>query len=275
MIRADIIRAAGRMPNAAWAWEGLRRNPSYRRDYFATASIRPIQIRLATGATLLRAKARELSAEKWGLVTMADPRNAAINANVFWKPDVLAGSLEVRLSPLSQSERDYPDDHDIISLAHLQTRRVLLESVDGARHILLNGKRFWIQLHCPRPSVVGELAHLGIRMNQTTFMKRRIDTTTQLLSLYRSRGGKLQLIGRRRNTKPLQEALTAYDIWTGFERPKGGLRDIAIAIYGQERVNKEWSGSSRYMKDQAVRSRNKGLAFVERDYRDLLTKKEL
>jgi len=275
MIRADVIRAAGRMPNAAWAWEGLRRNPHYRRDYFSTTSLRPIQIKLVTGATLLRAKGRELVAEKWGLMTMADPNKQAIDADVFWKPDVLAGSLEVRLSPLTQSEREHPDDHNIMSLARLQTRRILLETADGARHILLNGHRFWIQLHCSKPSVVGEMAHIGIRMNETTYMGRRIDTATQLLSLYRSRGGKLQLIGRRRNTKPLQEALVAHDIWTGFERRRGGLRDIAVAIYGQERVCKEWGGESRYMKDQAARSRNKGLAFVEGGYRDLLTKKGL
>jgi hypothetical protein len=106
-------------------------------------------------------------------------------------------------------------------------------------------------------------------------MGRSLDSAAQLLSLYRANGGKLPLIGRRKNAEPLERAILAHDIWTGFERPKGSLKDIAIALNGIKRVNEDWNGPSRYLKDMAVRARNKGLAFVDRDYRDLLEKKIL
>lgn len=275
MVRADENNLARRMPNAAWAWEGLRRNPDYRRAYFSARHKLPTAIKLYSGATLLRAKRRDREAEFWGLLSLTDPRFSAKNTEAFWRPDLLAGSLEVRLSPLTQAEQNSPQDYDIISLSGLQTRRLLLETVDGGRHILLNGSRFWIQLYCPNPSIFGECAHVGIRLNYATHMKRCIDTATQLLSLYRSEGGQIGLIGRRRNTDKLRNAIIAHDVWTGFERPKGGLRDIAISIFGRERVEKDWSGPSRYLKDQAVRSRNKGLAFVAKDYRSLLTRKSV
>ncbi len=162
-----------------------------------------------------------------------------------------------------------------IYLHRLQTRRVLLETMDGARHIVLNGHRFWIQLFCGKPNVIGDTAHIGIRMNAATTMERHLDTASQLLSLYRNNGGKLQRIGRHKNIEPLQRALTAYDIWTGFERPKGSLKDIAAALVGPRRVDEEWNGTSRCLKDMARRARDKGMAFVTRDYLDMLGKKTL
>jgi len=49
------------------AWEYLRRNEEYRRDWRISAAGRPRPIRLTTGTTLLRARRRFLRAEAWGL----------------------------------------------------------------------------------------------------------------------------------------------------------------------------------------------------------------
>jgi len=275
MVRAEENNLARRMPNAAWAWEGLRRNPDYRRAYFSARHILPSNIELFSGATLLRAKRRDLVAEDWGLLSLADPRLSAKTVKAFWRPDVLAGSLEVRLSPLTEAEKNSPQDHDIISLAGLQTRRVLLETVDGGRHILLSGSRFWIQLYCPKPSVVGEYAHVGIRLNEATYMKRRMDTAAQLLSLYRAEGGRIGLIGRRRNTKRLSDILTAFDIWHGFERPKGTLKDVAEMLVGSTRIASDWGKDDRALKAQARRAIEAGEEFVAGNYGKLLAQKVL
>jgi len=49
------------------AWEYLRRNEGYARDWRISAAGRPRPIRLTTGTTLLRARRRFLRAEAWGL----------------------------------------------------------------------------------------------------------------------------------------------------------------------------------------------------------------
>lgn len=51
------------------AWEYLRRNPDYRRDWRASKPGRPRPIRLRNDTVLLRARRRFLRAEAWGLYT--------------------------------------------------------------------------------------------------------------------------------------------------------------------------------------------------------------
>lgn len=49
------------------AWEYLRRNEDYRRDWRISAAGRPRPIALTTGTTLIRLRRRFLRAEAWGL----------------------------------------------------------------------------------------------------------------------------------------------------------------------------------------------------------------
>lgn len=270
-----LISAARRMPNAAWAWEGLRRNPAYRGVYRAHLHALPLSTSLYGGAQLLRSTRRYLDAEKWGLLTFANPDQTALKANVFWRPDVLAGALRVKLTPIDSHAHDLDGPSDTIVLSALKTRRVLLETVDGARHILLNGRRFWIQLYSIKRAPVGDQALVDVRFDGADHMQRRLDTAAQLLALHRSAGGKLSLIGRRKNTRPLANALNAYDIIHGFERPQGTLEDVAEMIVGKARMATDWGQNDRALKAQARRAIAKGEAFVAKDYRQLLTQKTL
>jgi hypothetical protein len=47
-------------------------------------------------------------------------------------------------------------------------------------------------------------------------------------------------------------------------------RDIAIVIYGMERVRAEWVGASRWMKDRVCRAYAKGEELRDGGYLDLL-----
>ena len=263
------------MPNAAWAWEFLRRNPSYARDFRAARRKPDMAIKLRTGATLLRPRKRHLTAEEWGLLHFADPEKDALTADVFWRPDFLAGALNVRLSAVHQNDNGDDEDHDIIVLSAIKSRRVILDATDGARHILLNGDRFWIQLRCEHPLPVGEQASVKIHIDGAAHARRKLDTAAQLLALHRSASGQLSLIGRNRNAEPLRRALIAYDIWYGAGNKQGRYRRIAEAIFGAPRVAEDWSQPSRCLKDQARRARIKGEELVAGGYRALLQKKAI
>lgn len=56
------------------AWEYLRRNPDYCRDWLLSAPGRPRHISLADGSTLYRARRRYLHAEAWGLCSFRRSR---------------------------------------------------------------------------------------------------------------------------------------------------------------------------------------------------------
>lgn len=264
-----------RMPNAAWAWEFLRRNGDYRRAFRMSHTGLPTPVSLTSGATLFRSRRLLPEAEQWGLLTFADPDKHAIDANIFWKPDLLAGAVRVRLTHVPTDANRVEPDSDTIVLSALKTRRILLDTCDGARHIVLNGRRFWIQLFCDQDVPVGEFAEVKIRLDGAKHMGRRLDTAAQLLSLHRSIGGKLSLIGRRQNSNALVNALIAHDIWTGFERPKGDLKEIADATFGKVRVKADWGQNDRAMKAQIRRSLARAERYIAGDYRAFLAKKTL
>ena len=261
-----------RLPYAAWAWEYLRRNSDYARDYRSSLAGRARPIPLNTGAILIRKSRRWSEAEKWGLLCFADPERSCDEANVFWRPDLFAGALPIQTVRIDDAEsRDPNGRHDEIELRRLQTRRVILDTVDGARHIVLCGRRFWVQLVCDSPASVGERCAIEVKINSTRHYQRKLDTASQLLSLYHSAGGKISLIGRSRDSTRLSQGLIAIDIVNAG----GSHRDVAEAIYGAEKVAERWGGESRYYEDWARRLVARARFMVNEGYLDLLAKKTL
>lgn len=265
-----------RLPNAWWAWQGLRRNIAYRRAYRAQISHAPSTFALESGTLLMRAKQAMPEAEGFGLLQFSDPDIAGAEAHVFWRPDLLAGALRVRLTPFETVAGDDPDVYqDEIVLSNLKTPRVLLDTLDGLRHILIAGERFWVQLYCDTEFPFDDKTRIGIRIDTATHGRRRLDTATQLLALHRASSEKLSLIGRRKPPTSVMRALNAYDIWHGFERPKGTLEDVAAMITGRTRMDDHWGTKDRNLRVQARRWIERGNVFVERGYLDLLTRKTL
>ncbi|WP_438727868.1 transcriptional regulator domain-containing protein [Parasphingorhabdus sp. DH2-15] len=275
MSKVGQSKAPDRMPNAAWAWEFLRRNEDYRRDFRLSHAGLPAPVALTSGATLFRSRRTIPEAEQWGLLAFADPDKQAIDANVFWRPDIVAGAVRVRLTHMPVDDVPIDEMSDIIVLSALKTRRIILDTCDGTRHIVLNGRRFWIQLFCDNDAPVGEFTEVDIRLDGAKHLGRRLDTATQLLSLHRSTGGKLSLIGRRQNSNALSNAIIAHDIWNGFERVKGSMKDIADATFGAVRVNADWGQNDRAMKAQIRRSLARADRLIGGEYRSFLAKKTL
>lgn len=264
-----------RMPNAAWAWEFLRRNAEYRRDYFSAFDALPRPSKLPTGTTFLKLEEPVPVAHKWGLLTLADPSKQAIDANVVWQPELLAGAVRIALSEVDGRKLRSSQQDDTIILSALKTRRIILDTANGVRHIILNGNRFWIQLFCDSDLPTSEDVEISIRLDNARYMRRRLDTAAQLLSLYRSNDGKLSLIGRRQNSNALVNALMAFDIRNGFECAKGDLKDIAEAIVGKARVNADWGVNDRALKAQIKRSLARADRLIGGGYKSFLAKKNL
>jgi len=260
-----------RLPNPAWAWEHLRRNPDYRAAYRAAQLGRHSPIQLYTGCFLIRETRRWLEAEKWGLLRFANPDHPPASANVFWDPSLLAGALSVKLSPIDDDALHAAEDQDEIILSQIKTRRVALDTIDGERHYLLGGDRFWIQLRCKDPLVFSDSARVGVRIAGMKHFKRRLDTAAQLLSLYQSSGNNLSLIGRNKNSKRLADGLNAFDI----VQAGGSHKDVAVAVYGEETVMRDWAQSGSYLEDATRRLIYRANHLVKEGYRGFLTKKNI
>jgi len=270
--RLEKFRAVGEhtkiiMSDAAWAWEGLRRNPDYNMAWerHGAASIKISDE--ASGLRYIRLNKPYLEAETYGLLAFADPELPASEVPIFWRPNLLLGTLFVRL--------EAPGSHlsDGFSLASLARCPTVLDTADGLRHIRLGGHKFWIQLATQDLIEMEDETRVVVTISGKPGTQRQLKTIEHLLSLHHLSEGEELDIKRAPNRDKLLEGLMAWDVqhgqYCGASKQRGSLRDIAIALFGAARIEQEWT-SNRSLKNYAVRARDRGKAFVMGGYRDLL-----
>lgn len=255
------------MSDAAWAWEGLRRNPGYNKAWERHRS-EPIDVSdQSSGLRHIFLRKPYLEAEAYGLLAFADPELPASEAPVFWRPNLLTGTLQVRLESAPKGSAEG------FSLASLKCYPTVMDCPDGLRHIRLGGHKFWIQLVSKDLIKMQGDTRVVVILTGTSGARRRLKTIEHLLALHHSDEGETLDIRRAPSRDKLFEGLLAWDVQhaqTDCERKRqGSLRDIAIAIFGEARIAQEWT-SNRSLKNHAVRARDRGRAFVENGYRDLL-----
>lgn len=217
-------------PLAAWAWEFLRRNPDYQRDYRQRSSNpqKPNHV-----------------AQKWGLLAFVDPDKNAVQSNVFWSPSLLLGALRVSFEPLKPPRFNKADAASRIVLSRLNCHMRALETKDGSHHIRLGGDTFWIQLYCPSPPDKTDEAQLVVSLADFTNGHRVLDTAAHLFALHRAQGRSLPVQSPAKQSLRLSRMLRVYDICSSG----GTYRDAAVALYGAEKVVADWGASGRCSRD--------------------------
>ncbi len=258
------------MSNAAWAWEFLRRNTDYRMDFTKEYWDGPDVKDFETGTRLITGTRRYQKARKWGLLFFADPDRSAMETEVFWKPSVFPATVRVKLGdPQLENEHGHTNFGgvmDSVILSELSCRRILFDSINQSRHIVLNARRYWFQLYCDTPYPINEEAVIRFRIDGAKHSEQRMKTARQLFELHRSTGGKLSQIGPRKNAQKLQEALVALDV----NKADGSYRDIARYLVGAKRTDLEWDSGNCRLKDRARRALAMGKKYRDRDYLTLL-----
>lgn len=99
----DYVSTRG-LDHMGWAWEFLRRNEAYQRDFRINRAGNPVPIKHTTGAVVLRLRRCFLEAEKWGLHCFADPQKSAHDAHVFWLADQVQNSVSCTLRVANDNE---------------------------------------------------------------------------------------------------------------------------------------------------------------------------
>lgn len=72
-----------------WAWEYLRRNQTYKDDYYRYRARLTKSIQHTSGVTIYRVRGVQYGARKWGLTCFANPDKNALETDVFWIHDAL------------------------------------------------------------------------------------------------------------------------------------------------------------------------------------------
>ena len=268
-MRETKTKVVRQMPNAAWAWEGLRRNDDYKRLWHrARGALSPPRA-LPSGAQLYRERRFHSGLLDFGLLAPADPRKSDLETTVFWRPDLFGSIVRVQLTPFKEARRTLRETGvKPILLSRFKGRRAILDTLSGERHIVINGGEFWFQLRADAQPDDDECCiGLNLPNRDLRYYADRLRSGLDLIKLYEADDA-----GKRDERlvtpeTPLGRALMAYDV----TRMGGSLKDVAAALYGSDRVAEDWHAESRYLKERARRARSKGEAFVDGEYKALLS----
>lgn len=239
------------------AWEFLRRNQALKRDARASGTCQPIPIKHVSGACYLRCRRRFLVAESWGLQFFPDPQKSAMKTNVFWCPTELSLHIRARLSPPSE------EFNQTVALDDFTCQRTVLCQEDREHILIRHGPE------CVRLTAYG-LSILYGRRTSTFEIDGFRNAAPALKSLQRL--SRLAAIESEFNsstsshTSKWQHCLIALD----GHLAKRSYRDIAIVLFGRDRVGTHWTGDTQWMKSSIRRSVKRGVELMEGGYRDLL-----
>ena len=258
------------MPNAAWAWEFLRRNKLYQRDFAKAFWDSPDVIELVTGSRLVIAKKRYQKARDWGLVCFADPDYNALETEVVWKPSAFNATVRVKLGDL-QAECESPHSNfgrveDSVILSELRCHRVLYESMNKSRHIVLNTPEYWFQLYCDTVHPSGDKVIIRFRIDGGNHSLERMKTIAELIDLAHSSNDELSQLGTQKTTQMLQDSIIALDI----KKDGGSYKAISCALVGEKRTIEEWDSGNCVLKDKARRALAMGRRYRDYKYLSLL-----
>jgi hypothetical protein len=245
------------LDHTGWAWEFLRRNEDYQRDFRINRAGHPVPIKHAGGAIVLRLRRRVLAAERWGLHCFADPQMPADAAHVFWLTDQRKYSVSCTLRSAN--------DNVVAALS--------LASFMGQRRVLVTPEDEFVVIadHQVSACMVVKNATFLIGNSTVTFEILGLEDPTkaieavQALRRLSTNAAKALNVQSRFPPKYLNYLIALDGHLAGRS-----YRDIAEILYGAERIGPYWTDDSRGYKSKVRRAVERGVALMKGGYRELL-----
>lgn len=229
------------LPRRAWIWELLRRNAEYRAAYRARPGQQP---------------------ESWPLLVLEDPGLDARVAHVFWRRDACADVL-----PVVALAEGCESDAGHFLTENLSCRiRVHEEPERDRLHILFTEGGRALQIEIEGASRMPEAVLATPVLPPPDLRRARLQAVRRLNDLMRH--GSLRAVHYPREARGarLARVIQAFD---GAEAG-AAQRDIAIALFGRARVEREWHASQNWMRDHVRRAIKRGRRLTQSGYRQFL-----
>jgi hypothetical protein len=149
---------------------------------------------------------------------------------VFWHGDCHANILPVEAKPITCF--DHPDSFDLLAIPYPVT---VLRSPDG-EHVLIGSGASALRLDVLSGSLLAGPVHLEYCLSGFAGLDPKIMTLRKLLALERLGRLPATLCPPSRKADRWRMTLQAHD---GM-RAGASQREIAIALFGEQRVNADW-----------------------------------
>jgi hypothetical protein len=223
------------LPRTGWAWEFLRRNPDYRRDYADHSELRT-----------LSGPPEQRGALAWGLLRFEDPAFDARTANVLWQMKVCRDVLPLAAAPMRAGT-----EADTLHLSALQCRTAVYDyGIEDRREVLLAQDGRSLQLTIFGATPLDEALLLTPALPGARYSKSRLLAVRRLADAVKYGCLRPSLYRRERQCNRLARVSQALDGWLS----KAPQREIAAALFTTDRVKRDWQDSRNHLRDHVRRA---------------------
>jgi len=229
------------LSRVGWAWEFLRRNQDYRRDYAHQDDGR--------------------DAALWGLKSFEDPSLDARHAAVFWRSDWCPAVLPVTARPLLPGETSSLTEEKLACLT-----KVLPHHDGNGADVLFNTDGRLLQLELTGSASFAEVALSAVVIPMPEPASARVLAIRRFTHLVASGSLRPMLYPPERRAPRLTKVLIALDCW----QEQQSYRDIAVRLHGQRRVDEQWNDPRDHLRDQIRRAVYYGRNLMTGGYRQFL-----
>lgn len=249
------------LPKSGWAWEYVRRNPELRRLELGTVKAGMLIGSGPSAARDVRLLHDSPELERWGLMFFDDLDKTAEEAFVFWRRDICPA-----VAPVWAIEADADAGLARFDLSDLNCEACMLRA-DGADHVLLKEAGRTIQLIWNGGDILsdGLLITAPVELLAATGEGGQL-AMRRLLDLQRHGRIRACLFEPHARGARLRMCLQALD----GRLAGASWRQVASAIFGEERTSEEWASPSRSLLDRTRRLFWGGLAYMKGQYREFL-----
>jgi len=245
-----------------WAWEFLRRNPAYRRDYVASRSRLTKPVVHASGIPIWRPRGCQAKATDWGLACFADPTRHALKQPVFWSQRALRYRAEAEVEPVDSSTKCQPD----LDLLNQRICVAVLDQTIG-QTVLVRTPEIAVDLTVKGTNILLIPVRLRFQIDGLASISDAAKALICLEAAFSSRRLPSHARQQKRDRSRLQRALVALDC----KLEGGSLRDTAMVMRALRLTRLAWSvAGDETLKKQVWRSRNSGFDLMQENYRKLL-----
>jgi len=194
-------------------------------------------------------------------VPFADPGKNAVEADIFWRAE---DYRRVLFAYVRSNEN--PGFGSIISLRELACRKTILRTVDGAQHLLVRDGSRVAQLQCDGEKIDSGPFALEIVIGDFRQAERQLRLVKRFADICRNRRP------ARRQAEWTVEAMRHRDALVALDLRMEGrsYRQIAIFLYGEKAVRRDWTNPDQTMKNRVIRSVKRGRRMMNGGYRTLL-----
>lgn len=191
----------------------------------------------------------------------ADPQRDVRDADVFWRPAICSSVLQtIALPQTHQGLTTW------VPLKGLACRITILAETNRHHHILFSQAGRQLQLDL-RGAIDPSAASIAITaMPRLECLSPQIRALRSLADLARSRCLRPALYPPAARCARFVRVLQALDGWLAGATQ----REIAVALFGEHRVDQDWSDPRQSLRDQTRRAIARGKAFMAGGYLQLI-----